>query len=127
MQGERMLSVRETAEVAGICLDTVRSHLNSGKLPGVRVGRSWRIPESQLVILLRSGDYTRSDASKNVPAESTAEKATGELEVVDILLRENSVKSTVMELVTQALENAEVRLGPSRRILKELEHLLDDI
>lgn len=43
-----MLSVRETAEVLGLCLDSVRRHLRSGKMPGVRVGRNWRIPESQL-------------------------------------------------------------------------------
>ncbi|RYG68754.1 DNA-binding protein [bacterium] len=49
---ERMLSVRETAQVLGLCLDSVRRHLRSGKMPGVRVGRNWRIPESQLSVYM---------------------------------------------------------------------------
>lgn len=52
LEGERFLTVEETAQALGLCLDSVRRHLRSGRLQGVRVGRSWRIPQRNLLTQL---------------------------------------------------------------------------
>lgn len=67
---EKMLSAEETAEALGLCLDSVRRHLRSGKLPGVRVGRNWRVPESRLAahlgVTLPKAPVDEIDASQPV-------------------------------------------------------------
>ncbi len=52
VQGERLLTVKEAASLLGLCVDSVRRHLRSGKLQGVRVGGGWRVPESKLAVQL---------------------------------------------------------------------------
>lgn len=67
---EKMLSAEETAQALGLCLDSVRRHLRSGKLPGVRVGRNWRVPESRLAahlgVVLPEAPVNRVDTSQTV-------------------------------------------------------------
>lgn len=50
----RYLTVIEVAEVMRVSKMTVYRLLHSGELPGVRVGRSFRVPEDALAAYLRS-------------------------------------------------------------------------
>ena len=40
------LTVRQVADVLSVRPATVRAWLRTGKLPGVRIGRDWRIPSN---------------------------------------------------------------------------------
>lgn len=50
----RYLTVDEVAGVMRVSRMTVYRLLHSGELPGVRVGRSFRVPEEALAAFLRS-------------------------------------------------------------------------
>ena len=50
----RFLTVAEVAEVMRVSKMTVYRLLHSGELPGVRVGRSFRVPQEALEAYLRS-------------------------------------------------------------------------
>jgi excisionase family DNA binding protein len=45
---ERLLTPEEAANRLGIAPRTLREWLRSGKLPGVKLGRLWRIRETDL-------------------------------------------------------------------------------
>lgn len=55
MAAEKMYSVDEAAEILGVHPMTIRKWLPVGKIRGVKVGRLWRIPESALDEIARSG------------------------------------------------------------------------
>ena len=50
----RYLTVEEVADVMRVSKMTVYRLLHSGELPGVRVGRSFRVPQDALEAYLRS-------------------------------------------------------------------------
>lgn len=52
--GARYLTVQEVADVMRVSKMTVYRLLHSGELPGVRVGRSFRVPADALAAFLRS-------------------------------------------------------------------------
>jgi excisionase family DNA binding protein len=53
---ERLLSPNNVAERLNISPLTVRRWLKAGKMKGVRVGRLWRVRESDLEAFLQKGD-----------------------------------------------------------------------
>ena len=61
----RYLTVEEVATVMRVSKMTVYRLLHSGELPGVRVGRSFRVPQDALDAYLRS--------SSTVPGQERAE------------------------------------------------------
>lgn len=136
LKGERMLSVRETAEIMGWCLDSVRRKLRSGEIPGVRLGRNWRIPESQLAAFIGVENIgiavPEAPPVANATYSSTRDRKGGsviknadeEIEVVDALLRTEAGSEQVLELVRRALKNAEVSPKTARQTLNELSDLL---
>lgn len=42
-----MLTVKQAARALGVHEQTVRAQLERGELPGMRIGRIWRIPRRQ--------------------------------------------------------------------------------
>ena len=50
--GAAYLTAKQTAARLGLCTMTVYSQLNAGKLPGVKVGGSWRISAAALEAML---------------------------------------------------------------------------
>ncbi|WOL41370.1 helix-turn-helix domain-containing protein (plasmid) [Pyramidobacter sp. YE332] len=45
---DKLLTVKEVAEIIGVHIDTVRIWLRTGRMKGVKFGKAWRIPESEL-------------------------------------------------------------------------------
>ncbi len=45
---ERFLTAEQVAELLQVHLDTVRRWLREGTLHGRKIGRVWRVPESEL-------------------------------------------------------------------------------
>ncbi|WP_263729768.1 helix-turn-helix domain-containing protein [Cellulomonas sp. SG140] len=64
----RFLTVLEVAEVMRVSKMTVYRLLHSGELPGVRVGRSFRVPQDAL------DAYLRSSATAFVDDEGSARR-----------------------------------------------------
>lgn len=64
----RFLTVLEVAEVMRVSKMTVYRLLHSGELPGVRVGRSFRVPQDAL------DSYLRSSATAFVDDEASARR-----------------------------------------------------
>lgn len=50
---EKLLTVKEVAEILRIAEKTVRELLKEGSLPGIKVGKTWRIPEDDLKKYIR--------------------------------------------------------------------------
>lgn len=44
----RILTTTEAAKLLQVSYETCRRHLHAGTLPGRKVGRSWRVVESEL-------------------------------------------------------------------------------
>jgi excisionase family DNA binding protein len=49
------LTTEETARILRVNIDTIRRLLRARKLPGVRIGKHWRIRRQDLDDLLKSG------------------------------------------------------------------------
>ena len=145
---EKMFSVHEAAQILGLCLDSVRRHLRSGKLSGIRVGRKWRITESQLASYLgldarklvlpsevagAPGECAESvdpasPESSSSPCGSEAWAGVKDIsdtnEVIGLLLRTSTGRTRLAALVRFAAERQHLRLESTQRILHELDLLL---
>ena len=67
-----LMTVEEVAELLRMRKETIRRLLTVGKLPGVRVGRSWRVPKDALITQLRRRTVTAPGGSVNAPEEAPA-------------------------------------------------------
>ena len=69
------LNVNETAEILRIHPKTVQRYLRLGKLPGVKLGKAWRVPKSALLSIAqqRKPEYL-STAEIITLAEKRAEE-----------------------------------------------------
>lgn len=45
---ERLIGTRQASEILGFTQDHVRLLLREGKIKGVKIGKVWRIPESEI-------------------------------------------------------------------------------
>lgn len=139
----RLFTVRETAKILGLCLDSVRHHLRSGQLPGVRVGRSWRVPERVLlaqlglatmalgapVVEMETDPKKRSTLRQVVgvfPAPSiTSDADTASSQAVSISgLETKAMRERTRNLVVQAAHHADLSQRATQRLLAELDDLL---
>ena len=50
-----MLSLSEASVLLRMPEDTVRKHLESGVLPGIKIGRKWRIEKTKLQSMFKGG------------------------------------------------------------------------
>jgi excisionase family DNA binding protein len=62
MTPEKIYDVEGAAEVLLVKPKTVREWLRTGKLGGVKMGRLWRVRESDLEAFLAGGTAGRKDA-----------------------------------------------------------------
>ena len=126
--GERLLTVPEAAQSLGLCIDSVRRHLRSGKLQGVRVGGAWRVPESKLMAqlgllsaIMGSGavieapeDQRRQRVApmtqvvETSTIEGTGDESSGEADLVTTLLRTPEVRARVLAIVEAAAQEVEI-------------------
>lgn len=56
MNAEKLLTPEDAAKALLVKPDTLRGWLRTGKLKGVRVGRLWRVRESDLEAFLKEGE-----------------------------------------------------------------------
>ena len=56
MKVEKLLTVKDAAKVLLVKPTTVREWLKAGKLKGMKMGRLWRVRESELEAFLREGE-----------------------------------------------------------------------
>ena len=139
--GERLLTVPEAARSLGLCIDSVRRHLRSGKLEGVRVGGAWRVPESKLMAQLGLlGAVAVPGAASEAPDDGRAGRATclskgvadrgadgapSELEsqedLVATLLRAPEVRARVLAMVEAAAQEAEIEAPNWARLASAIE------
>ncbi|PKM47876.1 MAG: DNA-binding protein [Firmicutes bacterium HGW-Firmicutes-8] len=45
---EQLFNIEEVAEILGVKAETVRTWLRSGKIKGTKLGKLWRVKESEL-------------------------------------------------------------------------------
>ena len=66
-----LLTVEETASMLKLSTYTIREMLNQNKLPGIKVGRQWRIREQDLLTFLAAGSIKSAEAPQ--PSKPTNE------------------------------------------------------
>lgn len=70
---EKHYSIGKAAEILGMSRDTLRPHLNSGKVKGIKTpGGQWRIPESELLKL--TGQDTEQENACVIYARVSSQK-----------------------------------------------------
>jgi excisionase family DNA binding protein len=47
-QEDRLIGTRQASEILGFTQDHMRLLLRTGKIKGVKIGKVWRIPESEI-------------------------------------------------------------------------------
>ena len=131
LSGERLLTVKEAARSLGLCVDSVRRHLRSGKLQGVRVGGGWRVPESKLAIqlgllavasvpALEVIEDERKHRAPKTTLVSTTQNGTDN-QLLDRLFEAQSVRTRVLQLVETAGISAAISPDDRARLAHELE------
>ena len=73
----RTFNIIQAAEFLGAHKETVRRMVVRGQLPGVKIGRSWRFIEQDLVMHMRN-KYSSSDASQGVHYRSNEKRRSKE-------------------------------------------------
>ncbi|HEX3802413.1 MAG TPA: helix-turn-helix domain-containing protein [Solirubrobacteraceae bacterium] len=63
---EQLYSAEEAAQVLGLQVRTVRNYLREGRLPGVRIGKQYRISRADLEAFM-GGGLARGDAGPDSP------------------------------------------------------------
>lgn len=71
-----MLTVAEAAALLKVSRSTIRRWCNEGKLPGVRIGRGWRIESLELERLIRPAGRAAVATGPSPGAESSASDST---------------------------------------------------
>lgn len=133
--GERLLTVKEAAASLGLCVDSVRRHLRSGKLQGVRVGGGWRVPESKLAVQLGLLSVAAlpvldvvEDDHKHIGPKSalvtTQTKDAGN-ELLDTILETRTARVRVLQLVEAAAIAADIPSSARAQLARELEFSLN--
>ena len=132
--GERLLTVREAARALGMCTDSVRRHLRSGKLQGVRVGGGWRVPESKLALQLGLISAANRPAFEAMEAErqrqepKTAMAVTtlqgGDDQLLEVLFQTAPVRVRVQQIVEAAAIAAAIPASTRAQLARELERVL---
>lgn len=56
MVDDRILTVEQAAELLQINYETCRRYLNAGKIPGRKIGKQWRVVESDLKRFIAEGN-----------------------------------------------------------------------
>jgi excisionase family DNA binding protein len=56
MGAEKLLTVEDAAKALLVKPTTIREWLKSGKLRGVKMGRLWRVRESEIEAFLKGGE-----------------------------------------------------------------------
>lgn len=64
---KEFLTADEAAELLNMHPRTIRRLLNSGELPGTRLGRQWRISASAVRSLIETGGERKQSDAKAVP------------------------------------------------------------
>lgn len=62
MTPETVYTVEQTAELLHLSQETVKRLLRSGRLGGIKIGRLWRVRESDLEAFLSGGKGKRNSA-----------------------------------------------------------------
>ncbi len=68
---EVLLTQTQVAEHLGLSLVTIGRWLRSGRLPGIKVGREWRIRESDLDAWISARPMPRVKATEDEGKEGT--------------------------------------------------------
>ena len=55
MKDEKLYSLKETAKMLGCCERSVFTYLHEGKIKGIRIGRLWKIKESEIEYIKENG------------------------------------------------------------------------
>lgn len=71
-----LLTAQEVADYLGLHLVTVRDMLREGKLPGRKVGREWRVLESELMDWLRKLESPANDEQQKSRVEQSRDIVT---------------------------------------------------
>ena len=71
---EQLYSAEEAAQILGLQVRTVRNYLREGRLPGVRIGKQYRIARADLEAFT-AGFTTRDDVER--PPDAQPPKAAG--------------------------------------------------
>jgi excisionase family DNA binding protein len=59
---DRVLSTEEAAELLHVKPKTLREWANLGRIPGRKIGKSWRFSRAQLLAFVRTGETVGRDA-----------------------------------------------------------------
>ena len=55
MTDDRILTVEQAAELLQVSYETARGWIQTGKIPGRKIGRVWRVLESDLLRFISTG------------------------------------------------------------------------
>lgn len=125
----RLFTVRETAQILGLCQASVRHHLRSGQLQGARVGGSWRVSEK--VLLAQLGLATLSGSAGAVEVEETENRPSKHAFTLanepeePASLQPETARRQMRDLVAQAAAHASLSKNTTQRLLAELDDLLE--
>lgn len=55
MKDEKLYTLKETAKLIGCCERSVFTYLHEGKIKGIRIGRLWKVKESEIEYIKENG------------------------------------------------------------------------
>ena len=79
------LTVNEAAEMLRIHPKTVQRYLRLGKLPGMKLGKAWRVPRSALLSMAKALHEAEGCEERSNPAERSEQEEPEYLSTAEII------------------------------------------
>jgi excisionase family DNA binding protein len=111
---EQLYSAEEAAQILGLQVRTVRSYLREGRLPGVRIGKQYRISRGDLEAFT-GGGLARGDAE---PASMPAPPSARSMLEVSSVVQVDGIAPDSADRITRTLAAATAGRGESELPLR---------
>lgn len=102
----RILTVKQTADKLQMTPKVIRDYLRRGKIPGRKIGKAWRVVESDIELWVSTGQTERTGF---VSARGLLKNYLGKLSGADV----SAGKAEDAELEEAKMSNARPRPGKS--------------
>jgi len=113
---EQLYSAEEAAQILGLQVRTVRNYVREGRLPGVRIGKQYRIARSALEAFAGGGPASAAGSAPSAPPlpPRTAVEVSSVVQVdgIDADQAERVTRTLTAAVVAHTAEDPTLRVEP---------------
>lgn len=122
---EQLYSAEEAAQILGLQVRTVRNYVREGRLPGVRIGKQYRIARADLEVFT-AGFGPGDGAAGPLDAQPARADASGAAAEVSSVVQLDGIAASASERLQRTLTAATVAAAGQGATVLRLEPIYDE-